>query len=346
MFCHRFLSPCLAQRGELRTAAVWLCHQCCRQDGSACYNNTFRLLRVLDEDSEQSWRGWLQPVLRFQPASQGRDVGRPLHLVSISERYRELWAGCAGRPVGGAAVRASPPAALPAALAGRRGALYGAGGCQHGAPEGGRSGARACLGPTGRRRETRPWGSPSSTGGSRSGTPASARCWRSIRWAGSGAWLPARGLQPFLPAAEGALRGEGRGRLSGIGGARGGRLRLQPGGAGRAGGTSEPAESRVAPSPPPVGTPDPATAGVEAGTRARPAVPAPRSEHPAARAFCSLGLAELRGRSVPRSGTPLAAVPKVGRADPSERNRLRYLLVSGSRLLVVGSPRWYRRGFS
>lgn len=144
----------------------------------------------------------------------------------------------------------------------------------------------------------------------------------------------------------GALRGEGRGRLSGIGGARGGRLRLQPGGAGRAGGTSEPAESRVAPSPPAVGTPDPATAGVEAGTRARPAVPAPRSEHPAARAFCSLGLAELRGRSVPRSGTPLAAVPKVGRADPSERNRLRYLLVSGSRLLVVGSPRCYRRGFS
>lgn len=40
-------------------------------------------------------------MLRFQPASQGRDVGRPLHLVSISERYRELWAGCAGRPVGG-----------------------------------------------------------------------------------------------------------------------------------------------------------------------------------------------------------------------------------------------------
>lgn len=115
-------------------------------------------------------------MLRFQPASQGRDAGRALHLVSISERYRELWAGCAGRPVGGAAVRASPPAALPAALAGRRGALYGAGGCQHGAPEGGRSGARACLGPTGRRRETRPWGSPSSTGGSRSGTPASARC--------------------------------------------------------------------------------------------------------------------------------------------------------------------------
>lgn len=149
-----------------------------------------------------------------------------------------------------------------------------------------------------------------------------------------------------FPPRRGALRGEGRGRLSGIGGARGGRLRLQPGGAGRAGGTSEPAESRVAPSPPAVGTPDPATAGVEAGTRARPAVPAPRSEHPAARAFCSLGLAELRGRSVPRSGTPLAAVPKVGRADPSERNRLRYLLVSGSRLLVVGSPRCYRRGFS
>lgn len=83
----------------------------------------------------------------------------------------------------------------PAPLRARSLSVRALGRCQRGAPEGGRSAARrvwfrrGCEGGG----ELWPWGFPSSTGGSRSGTPASARCWRNIRWAGGGAALPDTG---------------------------------------------------------------------------------------------------------------------------------------------------------
>lgn len=116
-------------------------------------------------------------------AGQGPGAGqrRGREASRCSLRSQALHAG--GGP--GAGASPSPPRARPAGPAPLRrrcarslSVLRALGRCQRGAPEGGRSAARAVWFRRGSEGggELWPWGSPSSTGGSRSGTPASARC--------------------------------------------------------------------------------------------------------------------------------------------------------------------------
>lgn len=129
---------------------------------------------------------------------QGRGTGVPRARRAPGPAYRERRWGGRGVGAGPGPPRSRPGRARPAPAPLRARSLpvvRALGRCQRGAPEEGRSAARGvwfrrgCEGGG----ELWPWGSPSSTGGSRSGIPASARCWRSIRWAGSEAALPDTG---------------------------------------------------------------------------------------------------------------------------------------------------------